>query len=139
MSSDSRTEDGKALDVQSLSASMTVNNLGKSMEWYRDVLGFEIDERHERDGKLRAASLNAGSVRILLNQDDGAKGFDRIKGQGISLYLTTQQSVDDIADRAKSHGAALQSEPADMPWGMRIFTLHDPDGFKLVFARPIAP
>jgi hypothetical protein len=30
-------------------------------------------------------------VRILLNQDDGAKGFDRVKGEGFSLMFTTAQ------------------------------------------------
>jgi uncharacterized glyoxalase superfamily protein PhnB len=117
---------------------MTVKDLESSLAWYRDVLGFTVEERHERDGKLRAARINAGAVRILLNQDDGAKGFDRVKGQGISLYFTTQASVDDLAERAKSNGAVLQTEPADMPWGVRMIDLLDPDGFKLVFAKPIA-
>jgi uncharacterized glyoxalase superfamily protein PhnB len=116
---------------------MTVKDLAASKAWYRDVLGFTVEQERERDGVVRAVGLSAGTVRLLLNQDDGAKGFDRIKGQGMSLYITTQQSVDDIAARAKSNGATLDVEPADMPWGVRMISLHDLDGFKIVIAKPL--
>ena len=34
----------------------------------------------------------------------------------------------------KESGGILDSEPADMPWGARIFRLKDPDGFKLTIS-----
>lgn len=126
-----------SLDAESLAPSMTVKDLAQSTVWYRDVLGFKIEEQHERDGKLRAVSFSAGGIRLLLNQDDGAKGVDRVKGVGMSLYITTRQSVDEIAKRIQSKGFALDVEPADMPWGVRMISLRDPDGFKLVFAKPL--
>jgi uncharacterized glyoxalase superfamily protein PhnB len=79
-----------------------------------------------------AVSLKAGDVRILLSQDNGAKGADRTKGEGFSLMITTVQGVDELAARIKEHGGSLASEPADTPWGMRAFRLQDPDGFKFV-------
>jgi catechol 2,3-dioxygenase-like lactoylglutathione lyase family enzyme len=75
-----RAETGAApapLRARSLQASLTVKDLHKSLAWYRDVVGFEVDRKHEREGRLRAVSLKAGDVRILINQDDGAKGWDR--------------------------------------------------------------
>ena len=119
--------------ASNLGASLTVRDLRSSMAWYRDVVGFAVEREHERDGQLRAVSLRAGSVRILINQDDGAKGFDRVKGQGLSLQFTTP-NVDTVADRIKARGGTLDTEPADMPWGPRVFRLTDPDGFKLVFS-----
>lgn len=121
-----------SLQATALSASLTVNDLAKSLAWYQDVAGFDIDQKHEREGKLRAVSLKAGDVRILINQDDGAKGWDRAKGEGFSLQLTTKQNVDEIAKRITGLGGRLESEPADMPWGARIFRVKDPDGFTLV-------
>ena len=120
-----------------LAASLTVNDLSKSVAWYRDLLGFTIEKEHEREGKLRAVSLAAGNVRILLGQDDGARGSDRVKGAGFSLMITTTQDVDAIARRIRESGTTLDSEPADMPWGMRMFRVQDPDGFKLAFGSPI--
>ena len=120
--------------ARTLSASLTVNDLKGSLAWYRDVLAFTVDQEHERDGELRAVSLKAGNVRLLINQDDGARGRDRAKGEGFSLYLTTAQDVDELAAGIRARGGTLESEPADMPWGVRAFRLRDPDGFKLVIS-----
>jgi lactoylglutathione lyase len=123
---------------RTLSVSLTVKDLQKSLAWYRDVVGFTIDRKIEREGKLRAVALKAGDVQLSINQDDGAKGWDRVKGEGFSLRIITDQSVDEIAKRIKERGGTLDSEPADMPWGARIFRLRDPDGFKLTISSPHA-
>ncbi|MDP2957018.1 MAG: VOC family protein [Longimicrobiales bacterium] len=124
----------ESLRGRSLSASLTVKDLENSLAWYRDVAGFTVDQRYERDGKLIAVSLKAGAVRILLGQDDGAKGWDRVKGEGFSLQITTVQSVDDIAKGITERGGTLESEPADMPWGARMFRLKDPDGYRFTIS-----
>ena len=124
----------KPFHGRTLSASLTVKDLPKSLAWYHEVVGFAIDRKHEREGKLRAVSLSAGDVRILIGQDDGAKGWDRVKGEGFSLQITTAQDVDEIANRIKQLGGTLESEPADMPWGVRVFRVLDPDGFKFVIS-----
>jgi len=120
--------------ARDLMASLTVRDLEKSAAWYRDVLGFKLEERHEHEGKVVAVSLKAGRVELLLNQDDGAKGWDRTKGEGMSLQFTTMQRVDAVAERIRAAGGTLQTEPADMPWGARMFRVVDPDGFKLVIS-----
>jgi lactoylglutathione lyase len=124
----------ESLRGRSISPSLTVKDLQKSLTWYRDVVGFTVDQQHERNGKLVAVSLKAGAVRLLLGQDDGAKGWDRAKGEGFSLQITTAQNIDEIANRIRTFGGTLESEPADMPWGVRMFRLKDPDGFKLVIS-----
>jgi len=120
--------------ARTLQASLTVKDLQRSLAWYQDVVGFAVDQKHEREGKLMAVSLKAGDVRLLISQDDGAKGWDRVKGDGFSLQLTTDQNIDEIANLIKKVGGTLDSEPADMPWGARVFRLRDPDGFKLVIS-----
>ncbi|MEP6692925.1 MAG: VOC family protein [Gemmatimonadaceae bacterium] len=124
----------ESLRGRTLSASLTVKDLQQSLRWYRDVAGFTVDREHAREGRLLAVSLKAGHVRILIGQDDGAKGVDRVKGEGFSLQITTAQSVDEIAKRITERGGTLESEPADTPWGARMFRLRDPDGFKLVIS-----
>lgn len=120
--------------ARALGASITANDLQKSLTWYTDVVGFTIDQKYEREGKVVAVSLKAGDVGIVLNQDDGAKGKDRAKGLGMSFQFTTAQTVDDVANRIKAAGGKLDSDPADMPWGARVFTLTDPDGFRIVIS-----
>lgn len=116
--------------ARALSASLTVKDLQTSLDWYQDVLGFAVDRRHEREGKLMAISLKAGDVRLLITQDNGAKGVDRVKGEGFSMMITTDQNIDDLAKGIQERGGTLDMEPADTPWGTRAFRVHDPDGFK---------
>ena len=126
------------LRAQSLEASLTAADVGRSRDWYRDTLGFIVDREFRREDRLFAVAMRAGAIRILLTQDDGAKGAARIKGDGFSLHITTAQDVDAIAAFAKRAGAALESEPADA-WGVRVFRLRDPDGFRLVISSPREP
>jgi len=119
---------------RSLQASLTVTDVEKSLAWYRKVLGFTVDQRHERDGRLAAVSLKAGAVRILLNQDDGAKGLDRVKGEGFSLMITTTQDINEYARSVKAKGGVLDLEPTDMPWGARVFRIRDPDGYRFAIS-----
>ncbi|WP_420128660.1 VOC family protein [Longimicrobium sp.] len=130
---DSRSE---PFHAQGLAASLTVKDLEQSVAWYHRVVGFAVDQRMERDGQLRAVAVRAGDVRLLLNQDDGAKGWERAKGEGISLNITTAQDVDALAARIRAGGGTLDSEPADMPWGVRAFRVRDPDGFRIAFSSP---
>lgn len=123
----------ESLQGKLLSASLTANDIQKSLAWYRDVLGFTVEKEFAREGKLMAVSLSAGAVRILLGQDNGAKGTDRVKGEGFSLQITTNQNIDELANRIKARGGVLEAEPADA-WGARVFRLLDPDGFKLVIS-----
>jgi len=134
----SKNAASELFNASMLSVSLTVKDLGKSLTWYTNVLGFTIDRKIERDGKLRAVALKAGNARISINQDDGAKGWTRVKGEGFSLQITTDQNIDEIANRIKKHGGTLDSEPADMPWGARVFRLKDPDGYKLTISSPRA-
>ena len=127
------SEPSQPLQAESLDASLTVRDLPKSMAWYRDVLGFTVDTEHRREDRVIAVSLRAGAIRILLGQDNGAKGLDRTRGEGFSLRLTTAQDVDAIASGIKARGGTLESEPADM-WGFRAFRLRDPDGFRFTIS-----
>lgn len=121
-----------SLDAAELTASLTVANLDTSLAWYTDILGCTIDRKHEFNGAVRAISLRAGTVRLLITQDNGAQG-ERAKGQGFSLQLTTRQDIDAIANRIKASGGVLLTEPADA-FGGRVFRIADPDGFKFVIA-----
>ena len=122
------------MQADSLEAALTVANLEHSAAWYCDALGFAIDRRHEREGRLIAISLRAGAVKILLAQDDGAKGLDRIKGVGISLQITTSQDAHEVASCLRAHGTALDTEPTRMPWGVTVLRVRDPDGFRLTIS-----
>ena len=128
-----------ALNATTMGCSLTCKNIDASIKWYRDVLGFAVDQTFEVNGKLGGAIISAGDIRIVINQDDGKLGWDRVKGQGLYLQLNvaTGADVDAAAARIKAAGGTLVDEPADRPWGARMFQFKDLDGFKLGVSTPL--
>jgi uncharacterized glyoxalase superfamily protein PhnB len=124
------------LTLRTASPSFTVNDLDRSLSWYRDVLGFGVEEKWENEGKVIGVSLKAGDVSFMIGQDDWRKGRDRKKGEGFRIYCETRRSVDDLAKSIQANGGRLDQGPTDQPWGVRDISLTDPDGFKITIASP---
>lgn len=123
------------LNLKSVGPSFTVNDVEKSLGWYRDVMGFEVGKRWEDGGKLLGVELSAGPVIFMIGQDDWKKGKNREKGVGFRLYCDTDQDVDEMAKGIKARGGTLAQEPTDEEWGGRAFTVVDPDGFKITISK----
>ena len=125
----------ESVRARHVTVSLTVNDLARSLGWYTDTLGFTQASKWEDGGVLQGAELKAGSTRLILNQDDWSKGRDRQKGIGMSMYFSTAQNLDQLADRIKSNGGVLDRGPERTSWGSYSFGLTDPDGFKLTFTQ----
>ena len=125
----------KGLALSGVTPSFTVSDVAKSLAWYQDVLGCVVKDRWESDGKLMGVEMGAGAVIFMLGQDDWKKGRDRVKGEGFRLYCDTSQDVDRLAAQIKARGGTLAQEPEDEPWGARVLSVVDPDGFKITIAK----
>jgi uncharacterized glyoxalase superfamily protein PhnB len=125
----------KGFALRGIAPSFTVNDVEKSLGWYRDVMGFVVGDRWEDNGKLLGAELKAGSVVFMIGQDDWKLGRDRQKGVGFRLYCKTDQDVDRLAAGIKARGGTLAQEPRDEEWGARAFTVNDPDGYKITISK----
>ena len=120
--------------MSSASPSFTVNNLEKSLAFYRDVLGFKVEQTWDEGGKVTGVSLRAGGVSFMIGQDDWKKGRNRSKGVGFRMFCMTDKSVDTLAKGIEARGGKLDQGPRDEPWGVRDISVTDPDGFKLTIA-----
>jgi len=134
------TDTTAAINATNLGCSITCKDLEASIRFYRDAIGFAVGQTYEHEGEVVAAVVTAGACNIVLNQDDGKLGWDRIKGQGFYLQINVAgaSDVDAAAARITAAGGALLSEPADREWGARMFQFNDPDGFKLGVSTPLA-
>jgi uncharacterized glyoxalase superfamily protein PhnB len=129
-----------AIRATTLGCSLTCKDLEASIRFYRDAIGFTVAQTFENNGKVAAAVVAAGDCRIVLNQDDGKLGWDRIKGQGFYLQINVvaPADVDAAAARIKAAGGTLLDDPADRYWGVRMFQFKDLDGFKVGVSTPLA-
>ena len=124
----------ESLRLRSMMPSYTVNNIEKSVAWYRDGLGFYVAERWEDAGTLQGVMLKAGACSLGLTQDDFSKGRDRTKGVGFRVWCETNQDIDALAARLKSFGGSIIEGPGDK-YDRYSFTAEDPDGFRITLSR----
>ena len=82
-----------AINATSLGCSITCKDLEASIRFYREAIGFAVAQTYQHEGKVVAAVVAAGDCRIVLNQDDGKLGWDRIKGQGFYLQFNVAGST----------------------------------------------
>jgi catechol 2,3-dioxygenase-like lactoylglutathione lyase family enzyme len=114
--------------------SYTVNDIEKSVAWYRDGLGFYVAERWEEGSTLQGVMLKAGAFSLGLSQDDFSKGRDRAKGVGFRIWCETTQDIDALAARLKSLGGSIVEGPGEK-YERYSFTAQDPDGYRITFSR----
>lgn len=106
---------------------LEVNNLEDSLEFYSEVLGFEI-ESSNRNADPPIASLRSGSLRLTLVQQIETM---LKRGRGVHFVLGVAD-VDDFYERFRTKTIEI-SEPRDEGWGGRFVSLQDPDGYRLFF------
>jgi uncharacterized glyoxalase superfamily protein PhnB len=133
-SSKTKRQQPESLRLRSMMPTFTVNDIQRSLSWYRDGLGFYLAQRWEDGGKLKGVELKAGACQLGLSQDDFSKGRDREKGVGFRIWCDTAQDVDAIAERLRAFGGTITEGPGDK-WDGYSFTAQDPDGFKLTIMQ----
>ena len=129
-----RRQQPESLRLRSITPSFTVNDLQRSLAFYRDGLGFFVSERWEEGGQLLGLMLKAGACHLNLSQDDFSKGRDRPKGVGFRIWCDTFQDVDAVAERLKAFGGIIIEGPGER-WDSYSFTAEDPDGFKITIGK----
>jgi len=106
---------------------LEVNNLEESLQFYQDVLGFQM-ESHEADAEPPIASLISGSLRITLVQQIETM---LKRGRGVHFVLGVGD-LDHFYESLQAKQIQV-TEPRDEGWGGRFVSLRDPDGYRLFF------
>lgn len=110
-----------------------VEDMGKMIRFYRDVLGFEIKED---ENTSNAYLLKDGTLFLLYGRKDFEKMTNRkyeyLKGVNghfeLALYVDTYEEVDKEYERVIGMGAKPILEPTTEPWGQRTCYIADPEG-----------
>ena len=110
-----------------------VKNMATMIQFYRDVLGFEIKEDENTDNVYL---LKDGTLFLLYGRNDfeklTRKKYEYLTGVNahseMALYVDTYEEVDKLYKNAMDHGATSLLEPTTEPWGQRTCFIADPEG-----------
>ncbi len=107
----------------------TVGNLSRTVEWYRDVLGFKAISNGTRSTE-NIVLIARDRVEVLLRQGDD---FTEKRQQTWDAYFRLT-GVDVLAEEIRSKAEILRG-PEDTVNDDREIEIRDPNGYVLVFAE----
>jgi uncharacterized glyoxalase superfamily protein PhnB len=113
--------------MQPIIAELTVDDVNVSIQWYQE-LGFEVElEGIEDDEGLQWVSMNRDGRSVwLLRADISRHSADHLPR--ITLYLQVED-VDQVYHNLIENGINTDNRPQNQWYGLREFTVRDPDGY----------
>ncbi len=109
---------------------LQVADLQRSLGFYRDLLGFELIYSFPSDDEPGFVSLALDGGKLALGQAGGT-----IETATASLWLYADD-VDAAVSDLREAGVRVVAEPADQPWGERVASVSDPDGYTVHLGAP---
>ncbi len=110
-----------------------VKDMGTMIRFYRDVLGFEIQESEDTSNVYL---VKDGTLFLLYGRGDFEKmtsrKYEYVKGLNghteMALYVDTFEEVDQTFAQVVAKGAVPVLAPETEPWGQRTCFIADPEG-----------
>jgi uncharacterized glyoxalase superfamily protein PhnB len=123
--------------MQAVNSYLAVANVAASVEFLERAFGFTRGVTlPDGDGQLRYAEMWHRDAVVMLIR----KGDATAPTSGMAALYTYVDDVDRALARARQAGAGVE-DAQDKPWGDRVATVTDPDGFTWVLAtfKKLAP
>ena len=115
--------------VRQLWPLLAVQDIGRSVAFYRDQLGFTLVGEAQSHGKMYWCRLARGGASVMLQQavreDDPAQG----RGRGVVFYFVCDDA-DAMYAELSSRGVQLKP-PTVAYYGMKQVFVPEPDGYAI--------
>lgn len=124
--------------------SLSVSDLAKSTEWYRETLGFEIDAEIEGSGFRRTRLRAPGSgltLTLTAHEQQSGEPFDERRAgvDHIAFDVGNAEAVQELKGRFEQR-SVVHSDVKQAASGSAMITLRDPDNIQLeVFGGTFDP
>jgi uncharacterized glyoxalase superfamily protein PhnB len=121
--------------VRELVPLLFVDDMERSMAFYRDRLGFKVAGVWEPDGKPSWCRLQRDGSAVMLQLACEEDGPAESRGRGIGFFFICDDAA---AVHAEFSRRGLQLNPPEVAfYGMKQVFLKDPDGYELCFESPV--
>jgi uncharacterized glyoxalase superfamily protein PhnB len=124
--------------LKSVTPNLLVADVSRSIAFYREVLGFDVETTVPDAAPFVFAIVRTGDVRIFLNEATVAtQEYPAFAGRPIGGSLTLFVDVSDVRGL---HEAVKDRVTIVMPlehkwYGLTEFAITDPDGWVITFAQ----
>jgi len=124
--------------LNKLTPNLLVADVGRSVAFYRDVLGFTVTQTVPDAEPYVFAIVQSGAVEIFLNAPEPAyaeyPGFrNRTLGGTLTLFVEVT-GVREIHAALSGHVKVVM--PLEKKWyGLTEFAFEDPDGYVITYAE----
>lgn len=125
----------------SVTPNLIVADISRSLAFYVDLLGFARTIAVPEQPPFVFVAVASGSIQIFLNlAADVLKEHPEFAGKVTPSYANSMfietDDVDAVYDRLKSRAPVVM--PIVTQWyGMREFSIADPDGYVVTFAQRV--
>jgi uncharacterized glyoxalase superfamily protein PhnB len=117
-----------------------VANVNDTIQYYKDVLDFELVMSNPKEGQFEWAMIQSGDVALMLQTQTSLSGelpvFGDMKVGGSLTFFIETNDIDGLYAKVKSR-ADIVLDMRDTFYGMREFHIRDCNGYVLTFAQRI--
>lgn len=117
-----------------LTLTLLVEDVNRAVNFYHDVLGFEVVTTMPKTGWLSWAILRYGSVEIMF-ESKARTALQASAGPMPTCYIPVE-SIDTLYSRLKNRGEVIKPMQTTF-YGGKEFTLRDCNGIILTFAEAV--
>jgi uncharacterized glyoxalase superfamily protein PhnB len=124
--------------LKKLTPNLVVADVSRSIAFYRDVLGFSLEQTVPEAEPFVFAIVKSGDVQIYLNAPGPAfEEYPAFTERPIGGTLTLFIDVDDVrGSYAQLKDRVQVMMPLEKKWyGVTEFAFLDPDGYIITFAQ----
>jgi uncharacterized glyoxalase superfamily protein PhnB len=111
---------------------IAVHDLERSAEFYREVLGFEVQEVGDPGWRF----LFKDECFIMAGECPGSTPAHELGDHSYMAYIEVD-GIDRFYEQVRSKNAELTKTLRNEPWGMREFGIRTIDGHRIMFGAPL--
>lgn len=129
------------MKYQKLTPNLVVQDVAASIEFYRNVLGFERGMVVPEKAPYVFASVTSGTVEIFFNDKKAVREEFPALAEGsiggtLTLFLEVD-GIEEILSRVEKSGSRIVMPLKTQFYGMREFAFEDPEGWIITIAERV--
>ena len=117
--------------VRELWPLLLVQDIDRSLAFYRDQLGFELVDAAQAKGRIFWCRLQRGARALMLQQAAAEDGPPEGRGRGVGFYFVCADA--DAMYRELSACGLDPAAPTVAWYGMKQLFVPEPDGYSICF------